>query len=85
MTKEDPKEDPFKLRREVLWLNKFITVQKREVCYKDWYKKGIIILHDILNDDGSFKTQVTLETEFHVQGGTMAYNSFVAAIPSSWK
>jgi hypothetical protein len=84
-TKEDPKEDPFKLRREVLWLNKHIKVQNREVCYKDWYKKGILILHDILKEDGSFKTLEALEGEFLVQGGTMAYNSLIAAIPSSWK
>jgi hypothetical protein len=84
-TKEDPKEDPFNLRREILWLNKNIKIGGNVVCYKDWYKKGIIILHDILKEDGGFKTREMLEAEFLIQISIMEYNGLIDAIPAIWK
>ena len=84
-TKETPVLDPFKLRREVIWLNKKITIERKIVCYKEWYKNGIILMHDLLKDDGSIKTLVELETEHNFQIKVMDYNSLVDAIPFEWK
>jgi hypothetical protein len=84
-TKEDPGLDPFKLRREIIWLNKKITINRKVVCYKEWYKNGIILLHDLLKEDGSIKTLVELETEHHFHIRIMDYNSLIDAIPTHWK
>ena len=83
--KEPPLDDPFKLRREVLWWNKEICIKKKEMFYKNWLNKGIITLHDILNEEGSFKTKETLEEEFNLPVGIMEYNSLKLAIPLKWK
>jgi hypothetical protein len=50
-----------------------------------WYKNGIILLHDILKEDGEFKSVLDLETEYHIQIRVMDYNSLLAAIPIAWK
>jgi hypothetical protein len=87
--KEDPGEDPFKVRREILWLNKMIiTGGKRKgkvVCYKDWYKNGIVFIHDITKEDGNMKSIEELETEYNIQISPMDYNSLITAIPLQWK
>jgi hypothetical protein len=84
-TKDEPEGDAFKLRREILWLNKKITLRGKVLCYKDWYKKGIIMVHDLVREDGSMKSITELETEFDIQIKAMDYNSLITVIPVLWK
>jgi hypothetical protein len=84
-TKVDPMDDPFKVRREVLWLNKNILIRKKEVLFKDWYSNGIIILHDILDERGNVKSVQALSREYGFEVKVMEYNSLVSAIPQIWK
>jgi hypothetical protein len=84
-TKSPPEEDPFKLRRQVLWQNDNIIIQKKKVYYKNWYKKGIIMFHDLLEENGSFMEPENLSRKFGVEIGVMEYNSLKAAIPQTWK
>ena len=84
-TKEDPGEDPFKIRREILWHNDSIKIRGRDICYRKWYDKGIVMLHDIVQDNGVFKSKVDLERQYNVTIGEMEYNSLKSAIPQSWK
>ena len=86
--KECPEDDPFKVRREVLWFNKLITTGGKKgklICYKDWYKSGIVFIHDIVNEDGNIKSIEELETEFNIQISPMDYNSLITSIPVKWK
>jgi exonuclease III len=84
-TTEVPGNDPFKLRREIIWFNKNIKIKKREFCYNHWYKKGIIMLHDLLEENGELKSPERLEAQFNLPIKTMAYNSLISAIPQAWK
>jgi hypothetical protein len=83
--KEAPEDDPFKLRREILWFNKMIKIRGREICYKHWNRKGIVMLHDILEKDGSFKGIAKMVEEYGEEIKTMEYNGLISAIPSNWK
>jgi exonuclease III len=83
--RDEPLEDPFKLRREILWWNKEIAIKKKEMFFKKWFEGGITTFHDILEEDGNFKTKLKLEEEFNIQIGIMDYNSLKLAIPTAWK
>jgi hypothetical protein len=83
--KEDPKNDPIKLRREVLWKNKHIKINKKEVFYKDWSNKGIVMFHDILKENGEFKSVEELALNDNAPEVTMKYNALKSAIPANWK
>jgi hypothetical protein len=78
-------DDPFDLRRQVLWYNKNIMVKKKEFFFKIWYEKGIILFHDILDEKGDFRSIEELSRKFNVQIKVMDYNSLKLAIPPSWK
>jgi hypothetical protein len=84
-TKEDPKNDPIKLKREVLWKNQNIIINRKEVFYKDWYTKGVMLLHDILDENGNFKPLDALNTTFNMTATCMEYNALKYAIPGLWK
>jgi hypothetical protein len=83
--KEKPDDDPFNIRREILWCNKEIKIQKKEIIYREWLEKGIITIHYILAEDGEFKTKQSLEEEFDIKIDTMMFNSLKAALPNKWK
>jgi hypothetical protein len=83
--RDEPLEDPFKLRREILWWNKEITIKKKEMFFKAWFDGGITTFHDILEENGNFKTKTKLEEEFNIPIRIMDYNSLKLAIPVSWK
>ena len=78
-------ENSSKLRREIIWFNKSIVIGRKEVCNKDWYKNGIVMLHDLLEEDGSFKLPHTLAAEIGVKIKAMEYNGLITAIPTWWK
>ena len=78
-------DDPFRIRREVLWANKNIQIGRKDVYYKEWYKKGIIIFHDILDDRGNIKSIPELSREYNIEIKAMEYNSLKSAIPQLWK
>jgi hypothetical protein len=84
-TKDLQVNDPFELRREILWQNKNILLRGKEICYKEWYQKGIIMFHDILCEDGSFKTMETLREEFQAEIKALDYNALISVIPRQWK
>jgi hypothetical protein len=84
-TKENTEEDPFKIRREIIWFNKKIKIRGREICYKHWYSKGIIMIHDLLEENGDIKSPARLEEAFNLPIKLMAYNSLISAIPQEWK
>jgi hypothetical protein len=84
-TEADTGEDPFRIRREVIWFNKNIKINKKEVFFEEWYSKGIIMLHDILDDRGNVKSAQELSREYDLDIQVMKLNSLIAAIPQNWK
>jgi hypothetical protein len=83
--KEPPDDDPFTIRREIIWWNRNIKISKKEILYKEWLDNGIITLHDILQENGDFRTKQSLEQEFHINIDVMKYNGLKSAIPDKWK
>jgi hypothetical protein len=83
--RKPPGDDPFKLRREILWHNKAIMIRGKEIYYKKWHEKGILILHDIVNENGDFKELEILKDEFGINISVMEYNSLKSSIPSPWR
>jgi hypothetical protein len=50
-----------------------------------WYRKGIVLLHDILEEDGSMKRPEKLAEEYDFNIKVMEYNALILAIPYTWK
>ena len=41
--------------REVIWNNKFITINNKSLFNKDLYNEGFIFINDIIQNNGKFK------------------------------
>ena len=57
-------------------------VDKKCVFYRDWYRKGVKLVIDFLNDDGSIvsKPDFAKRFNFNTNMCCMKYNSIICAI-----
>ena len=46
--------DVFSYGKFLLWNDKAITIENNTVFWRDWFKREILVLHDVLNADGNF-------------------------------
>jgi exonuclease III len=79
------KKNAFEVRRESLWLNKNIKVNENEIRGKTWERSGIHIIHDILNENGTFLSPVEIENKYQIKCNIMKYNTLKEAIPMEWR
>jgi hypothetical protein len=66
-------------------LNKNININGKEVRWKTWQDKGINIIHDILNENGTFLTAVQIEAKYNVKCNILRYNVLKDVIPLMWR
>jgi hypothetical protein len=84
---EPDKLDVMGIRRQQLWLNKYMYIQisKQEIRWKKWIEKGILIIHDILNEQGEFLSIQDIERKCNFKCDFLSYNSLKDAIPKLWR
>jgi hypothetical protein len=76
---------PFEIRRECIWLNKNIHLNKSEVLWKNWHEKGINLIHDIVDVNGNFLSYERLKNKYNVECDMLKYNALKNVIPNCWR
>jgi hypothetical protein len=83
--KEDNNMTVFDIRKQFLWLNKNIMINKKEVKWNDWIQHNISIIHDIVDNKGTFLTANSIEQHYGIKCDVLKYNSLKDAIPKIWR
>jgi hypothetical protein len=71
--------------RETLWLNKFITVDRKPIYWKEWYGKGIHFIRDILDSKFCFLTREDLLNKYNIKCSFMDHLRIRQALPGRWR
>ena len=50
-----------------LWKNYFIQIDNACLFYKSWYKKGLIVINDLLENDGTFLSFNSFMIKYNVK------------------
>jgi hypothetical protein len=81
------KEDltALKIRKQCIWLNKNIKVGKQEINWQPWIDHKIILIHNIVNQQGIFLSKAELDTKYNFNCNVLEYNSIKMAIPAEWR
>ena len=53
--------------------------------WKSWFKKNILSVQDILNNDGNFLTFQEFQDKFNIKTNYLHYFQLIAAIPTDLK
>ena len=70
---------------EMLWLNLNIRINGEMIMYIEWYKKGIVYICDILDENGKIYSYNEFITTYKIKCTQFLYMSFIDAIPQKWR
>ena len=70
---------------QVLWNNRYITVNKKLIQWHSWLKHGILKVADILNDKGEFLTHEEINRKYTVNCNFLNAMQIRQSIPYTWR
>ena len=82
--KKDPKNIS-DIQREVIWWNKHILINNREIFCKSLSERGINYINDLIGIDGQLIKYVALPDNIKDIISNFDYMSILDAIPASWR
>jgi hypothetical protein len=82
---EATEKSALETRRECLWLNQFIKINKQTVKWEEWYTKGIKLINDIVDEIGNFLTKEEIEVKYDISCDMLMYCALKDAIPPEWR
>ena len=71
------------IHNEILWNNRFITINGKSIWWKKWFDQGIIRVSDMLGPTGRTLQLADMKRKFKVDD--WSYISLVGAILQDWK
>ena len=73
------------MQNQLLWLNKSITINSKPILWQKWYDKGIVFMHDLLNEKSDFLTADQIENKFGIECNFLTALQIRQSIPLSWR
>lgn len=73
------------IKNEVLWNNKFITVNKKPMLPGEWYRSGIVYVHDLLDQNGCFLNYTQIKEKYGVKCSFLDILQVRYSLPSKWR
>ena len=58
---------------EIIWNNRFIKIDRKSVFFPSWYRKGVVKIRDLLNDDRKFLSRVEFQEKYALQVNFLQY------------
>jgi hypothetical protein len=49
---------PSKVRKQILWGNRFIAFEKNYLFFKEWINSGIFFVNDIIDNNGKITQEL---------------------------
>jgi hypothetical protein len=83
--KTDTDMDAMDIRRQCIWLNKHIKVNRQEIKWQTWIQNGIFLIHDIVTKEGKFMSLEEMVERHNFRGQVLQYNSLKDSIPKEWR
>ena len=67
-----------------LWYNENL-LNGTDFCIRDWHDKGIILVSDIIDEEGNIYQFEALKTKYNLRGTYLDFQAFIRRIPEVWK
>ena len=73
------------VRNQVIWNNRYITIQNKPYMWKRWIDAGIINVKDILNNRGEFLDARAVSTKYGIRVNFLEVLQIRQSIPYAWR
>jgi hypothetical protein len=76
---------PKVIMNQVIWCNRYITINKKPFRWDKWLKKGIIRIVHLLGEDGNFLSHGDLNNKFETNFNFLDVLKIKYSIPAEWR
>ena len=83
--KETKKPTLEQIKHEIIWNNRYITIQNAPIYWKKWHEKGIRYVCDLLNDNGTFMTPDEVQMNYNINISFFDMLQIRQSIPHEWR
>ena len=73
------------IKRQIIWLNKHITIKNKPIYNRKLYQKGVISINDLIGNDRNFYTYEEFTALYGIPVNRLYYMGIIDAIPKEWK
>ena len=73
------------VRNQIIWNNKYITVEKQPILWQNMYTNGMKYIGDLLKRDGDFLTTNELKVKYNINITWLQHYCLRNAIPFKWR
>ena len=67
-----------------LWYNQNLS-NGLDFCIRDRHDKGIVLVSDIIDDEGNLYKFEALKTKYNLRGTNLDFRAFIRRLPEYWK
>ena len=79
------KIDPYLIINQVIWNNRYLTINKKPFLWTEWRTSGIVYIHDILNNEGQFLSQNEINELYEINCNFLNALQIRQCIPLNWR
>ena len=69
----------------IIWNNKYITVDRKSIFWKDWFEKGVIFIQDFLNINGTWMSFQEFTSKYKIRTNFLKYLGILSSVKSAIK
>jgi hypothetical protein len=73
------------IKNQVIWNNRYLTINKKPFIWSKWLNKGIKFINDIIDDNGTFLNSQQLNLKFNININFLNTLQVRDSIPLEWK
>ena len=70
---------------EIIWNNKYITVNRRPIFYRNWHKNGITRIQNLLDENNHFLSDSDIRKKYGVKCSFLDVLQIRQSIPIQWR
>lgn len=78
-------DDADKVRNQIIWNNRFITIQNKPFIWQRWLTAGVHRINDILDDEGNFLTCDQMLEKYNLRTNFVELLQIRQSMPFDWR
>jgi hypothetical protein len=73
------------IKNQTIWLNRYITVNKKPIKWENWIHHGILKINDILNINGHFLDHEEIASKYNIKCNFLNILQIRQSLPLEWR
>ena len=73
------------IQNQTIWENRYITISNKPFLWNNWFQKGILHVHDIINENGEFLDHNEIKEKYGINCNFLEALQIRHSLPIAWR